>query len=73
MSCGVGHRLGLGLVLLWLRLWPAAAAPIQPLAWGPPYAVGVALKKEKKDIVSHSGKPHRITLKGLTDDKKNHL
>ena len=27
---------------LWLRL--AAVAPIQPLAWEPPYAVGVALK-----------------------------
>ena len=33
----------------WLWLWrrPAAAAPIGPLAWEPPYAVGVALKKVK--------------------------
>ena len=29
--CGVGHRLGLDVVLLWL--WPAAAAPIRSLAW----------------------------------------
>ena len=45
MSCGVGHRRGLALVLLWGR--PAAAAPIRPLAWEPPYATGVALKKTK--------------------------
>ena len=32
-------------MLLWL--WPAAAAPIQPLAWELPYASGVALKKKK--------------------------
>ena len=30
MSCGVGHRCSLGLVL-WL--WRAAAAPIRPLTW----------------------------------------
>ena len=48
MSCGVGHRLSLDLVLLWHR--PAATAPIQPLAWEPPCAMGVALKKIKKII-----------------------
>ena len=34
----------------WLWLWrrPAATAPIQPLAWEPPYAVGTALKKKKR-------------------------
>ena len=31
-------------VVLWL--WPAATAPIQLLAWEPPYAVCVALKKK---------------------------
>ena len=35
-------------VLLWLWLWPAAAALIQPLAWKLPYALGAALKKKKK-------------------------
>ena len=35
--------------LLWLWCRPAAAAPIRPLAWEPPYAVGVALEKPKKD------------------------
>ena len=27
---------------------PAAVAPIQPLAWEPPYATGIALKSKKK-------------------------
>ena len=46
MSCGVGHRPGLDLVLLWL--WLAAVAPIPPLDWEPPYAVGAALKSKNK-------------------------
>ena len=44
----VGHRWGLGPELLWLWHRPAAVAPIQPLAWEPPYAAGEHLKKEKK-------------------------
>ena len=44
MSYGVGCRLGLDPTLLWLWLWPAALAPIQPLAWKLPYAIGAALK-----------------------------
>ena len=42
--CGVGRRLGSDPALL--RLWhrPAAAAPIQTLAWEPPYATGAALE-----------------------------
>ena len=35
-------------MLLWLEHRPAAAAPIQPLAWKLPYATDVALKKKKK-------------------------
>jgi len=34
------------LVLLWLWCSPATTASIQPLAWEPPYAIGVALKKK---------------------------
>ena len=45
MSCSIGCMCGLDLVWLWRRL--AAAAPVQPLAWEPPYATGMALKKEK--------------------------
>ena len=49
MSCGVGRRRSSNPALLWLRWRPAAAAPIGPLAWEPPYAAGAALEKEKKE------------------------
>jgi len=42
MSCGVGCRRGSDPALLWLWRRPVAIAPIQPLAWEPPYAVGAA-------------------------------
>ena len=45
MSCGVG-RSDPALLWLWHRL--AAIAPIQPLAWEPPYATGAAQEMEKK-------------------------
>ena len=55
MSCGVGLRCSLDLALLWQR--PATTAPIGPLAWEPPYAVGVAppQKKKKESDCSSSG------------------
>ena len=34
------------LALLWLWYRPVAIAPIQPLAWEPPCATGVALKSK---------------------------
>ena len=46
MSCGRGHRCGSDLAWLWHRL--VATAPIGPLAWDPPHAAGVALKRQKK-------------------------
>ena len=48
MSCGVGRRRGLDLALLWLRRRLAAVAPNHPLAWELPYAMGVALKRQKE-------------------------
>ena len=36
------------LVGLWLWCGPVATAPIRPLAWELPYAMGVALKRQKK-------------------------
>ena len=48
MSCGLGHRHGLDLALLWLWYRPAAAALILPLAWETPCAMGAALKIQKK-------------------------
>ena len=49
MSCGVGDRCGSDPILLWLWNRPAAAAPIQPLAWEPPYAARAALNRRKKE------------------------
>ena len=58
MSCGVGRRRGSDLVLLWLWRRPAATASIGPLAWEPPYSVGVALKRQKTK--------NKIKLKGVS-------
>ena len=48
MSCGVSHRHGLDLALLWLWHRPAATTQIGPLAWKPPYVAGMALKRQEK-------------------------
>ena len=44
--CRSRHGSDLALLRLWCR--PAATAPIQLLAWEPPYAVGAALKRQKR-------------------------
>ena len=49
MSCSVGCRRGSDLALLWLWCRLDATASIRPLAWEPPYASGVALKRKKKE------------------------
>ena len=49
MGCGVDHRHGSDLVLLWLRCRLVPTALIGPLAWESPFALGVALKKKKKE------------------------
>ena len=48
MSCGVGCRCGLDLMLLWLWCRPAAIVPVRPLAWELACVVGTALKRPKK-------------------------
>ena len=48
MSCGVGQKRSSDLAWLWLQHRPEAVAPIRPLAWESPYAVGVALEKKTK-------------------------
>ena len=55
MSCNAGSRRSLDLVLLWLWYIPAVAAPIQPLAWEFPYALGSAPQKTNNDRSSHCG------------------
>jgi len=56
VSCGVGCRHGSDLALLWLWHRPAATALFRPLAWEPPYAVGVALKRQKDKKKKKDGK-----------------
>ena len=52
MTGCAGHRGSLDLALL--RLWcrPAGADRIRPLAWERPYAVGVALKRQRRPQVT---------------------
>ena len=57
--CGIGRRCGSYPALLWLWCRPAAIAPIQLLAWEPPYATGPALKSKKKK--GRSGYIQRMT------------
>ena len=43
----LGRRCGSDPKLLWLWRRLPATAPIRPLAWEPPFAAGVALKRPK--------------------------
>ena len=64
MSSGIGYRHGSDLAWLWLWCGPAATAPIQPLAWEHPYAVGAALKGQKdkkKNYAKHEKKAFLAT------------
>ena len=49
VSCGVVQRCSSDPTLLWLWHRSAAIALIQPLAWEPPYATGVALKTKNQN------------------------
>ena len=61
MSYGVGRRCGSDPALLWLWHRPEATAPVGPRTWEPPYAMGVALfrQREKK-------KEENLKVWGLT-------
>jgi len=48
MGCGVSCKHGLDPLLLWLWHRLTTVAPIRPLAWKLPYAMGSALKSIKK-------------------------
>ena len=55
VSCGVGRRRGSDPTLLWLWRRLVATAPIRPLAWELPCAVGVALKRQRRKRRKCSG------------------
>ena len=48
MSCGICHRRGSDLALLWLWCRGAAVVLIGPLTWEPPFAADAALKSKNK-------------------------
>ena len=48
VGCSVGCSHSSDPVLLWLWCRPASVAPIQPLAWELPYALGAALRRPKR-------------------------
>ena len=64
MSCG--HRCGSEPALLWPWRRLAATAPIGPLAWESPHAMGAALgKTKKKDKKKKSGERNCFSLYAL--------
>ena len=60
MNCGVGCRRGPNPMLLWLWCSPVATTLIRPLAWEPPYAVGAALEKAKRQKKKKEKKKKRF-------------
>ena len=64
-------------MLLWLWCRPLATVPIRPLAWEPPYALGVALEiakktKKKKERKAKCGVPVvALQVKNLTSTHEN--
>ena len=62
MSCGVGRRLISDPALRWLWGRPAATAPIQLLAWKPPYASGAAQEMAKRQNQQQQSKQTKNTF-----------
>ena len=74
MICGVGLRRDSDLMWLWLWRKPAAVALIQPLVWEPPYAVGAALKRPKKQNKTKTPKlPMKNAQMASLVNSTNHL
>ena len=55
------HRCGSDPELLWLWHRLVATAPIQPLAWEPPYAVGAAQEMVKRSKKSKKTSSFAVT------------
>ena len=66
MSYSVCHRHSSDLwdlALLWLCCRLAGVVPIQPLAWELPYAMGIALKRQKTKKIKNKKKKIQV-MKG---------
>ena len=64
ISCGVDHRYGSDLVLLWLRCKPAAITWTGPLAWELPHTLGgAALKKSSPPKTKTKNKTNKKIYK----------
>ena len=60
-NCGIGLSCGSDLGLLWL--WHMLAAVALILAWEPPCAVGVALKRQKQTTTPKSQTPQTLFIR----------
>ena len=78
VSSGVGCRCGLDPALLWLWNRPVAIAPIRPLDWESPYAMGAALEKAKRQEKKKKKEKERkiqgvpVMVQWLTNPTRNH-
>ena len=67
VSCGIGHRCSSDPALEWFWHRPAAATPVELLAWEPPYVTGVGLKRQKTTTTKKSRFQLRHKLKPLQE------
>jgi len=73
VSYGVGCRHGLDPALLWLWRRQAATAPIRPLAWEPPYAMGAAQEMAKRQKENKNKKNKKYIKKKNPPKMEKHF
>ena len=73
MSCGIGHRCVSDPKLLWLWRRLVATAPIGPLAWEPPCAVGVAQEMAKRQQQQEQQQQKKISYQKMYDYVKEFI
>ena len=72
MSCGVGCRCGSDPALLWLWHRLVATAPIEPLAWEPPYVEGAAQEMAKRQTHTHTHTHKLLEMRNVRREMKNY-
>ena len=73
MSCVVGHRCGLDPELLWLGRRLGATAPIRPVSWEHPYAVGAAQEMAKRPKTKTKNKTKKQTMKNKNNEANKNI